>query len=181
MSDNIKMSFRLEGAEELTTKLLALESKVHNRIARNAVRESGKVLLKASKDSAKSMVGGKMGRKLASAMSLRKQKKRLPKFVYAMNILFSTSGRGEGLRYHAKGAHTNVDFEYVDKHGSKRRKIGATEGVSFIPSAIEYGHGANKDKAAIPFMRTAFKRTAAEVTAKLGKALRDGIEQEGRK
>jgi len=158
MSDNIKMSFRLEGAEELKAKLLALDAKVHKKIARDAVRESGKVLLKASKDSAKSMVGGKMGRKLASAMSLRKQRKRLPKFIQVMNILFRTAGKGEGLVYESK----------------KGRR-------TFIPAAIEYGHGANKDKAAIPFMRTAFKRTAAEVTAKLGKALRDGIEQEGRK
>jgi len=158
VSDNIKMSFRLEGAEELKAKLLALDAKVHNKIARDAVRASGKILLKASKESAKSMVGGKMGRTLAGAMSLRKQRKRLPRFVQAMNILFRTASKGEGLAYESK----------------KGRR-------TFIPAAIEYGHGANKDKAAIPFMRTAFKRTAAEVTAKLGKALRDGIEQEGRK
>jgi len=176
MADNIKMSFRLEGAEELTTKLLALESKVHNRIARNAVRESGKVFLKASKDSAKSMVGGKMGRKLASAMSLRKQKKRLPKFVHAMNVLFNTSGRGEGLVYYRRGAQVALNYD-----ASGKRKYGKETGRTFIPAAIELGHGASKDKAAIPFMRTAFKRTAAEVIARLSKALRDGIEQEGRK
>jgi len=158
MADNIKMSFRLEGAEQLKQRLSALEGKVHNKITRDAVRASGKVLLKASKNSAKSMVGGKMGRKLAGAMSLRKQKRRLPRFVQIMNILFRTAGKGGGL-----------------VHDSKKGRR------TFIPAAIEYGHGANKDKAAIPFMRTAFKRTAAEVTAKLGKALRDGIEQEGRK
>jgi hypothetical protein len=153
-TENIKLSLQLEGGRELQLKLDALSAKVHTRIVREAVRDAMQVNLTAAKASAQSLVGGEMGALLAHRLAIRKQKKTLPRFVYAMVCLFKGS-----------------DVIYISKSGKR----------TFIPAAIEYGHGKSKARSAIPFMRQAFASSVSSMIRMLSARLGRGIEEEARK
>jgi hypothetical protein len=153
-TDSIKMSLQLEGGRELQLKLDALNTKVHQKIVRTAVRDAMQIDLNASKANARGLVGGQMGALLARRLAVRKQKKALPRFVYAMVCLFKGS-----------------DLIYISKKGRR----------SFLPAAIEFGHGRSKAWSAIPFMRQAFASSVSSMIRKLAESLGRGIEQEARK
>lgn len=169
MSYGIKIDMQMIGGDQLLNRLSALDTKTHNKIVRQAVREAGRPVLRAAKANAKSMVGGQMGKELARHMVLRKQKKRLPRFVFAMNILFRIRSMVDPLLYYP------LRRARVRKSGKKVLP------KSFLPAAIEYGHGANKEKASIPFIRTAFKQTKTEAYKIMERALKRDIEAEGHK
>jgi hypothetical protein len=153
--DTIKYRLTLEGGRELQLKLDALAVKVHTKVVREAVRDAMQIDLKASKAAARGLVGGSMGAKLAASLSIRKQKKSLPRFVYAMVCLFR------------KGS----DLVYISKKGRR----------TFIPAAIEFGHGRSKSKSAIPFMRQAFAGCKDAMLTTLATSLGRKIEEEARK
>jgi hypothetical protein len=144
MADFIKM--QTKGFEIFDDQLQALETKVAKGIVRKAVRGGAKATLKKVKSNAQSMVGGNMGNLLAK---------------HAKIIVFGHQRRGSygvqiGMKPRVpefdswrKGSSTSVDF-------SKGGKIGKTTGKSYIPAAIEYGHGNARP---IPFIRSAWDAT----------------------
>lgn len=154
-NETLKFSFQLQGANELRLKLNTLNDKVHSRIARESVRSAMQMYLTQAKGAAVGMVGGRMGRRLAGQLMIRKQRKRLPKFVYAMVCGF----RDVGLLIHTS---------------KKQRK-------TFIPAAIEFGHGRNPAGSAIPYMRRTFERMRAGMISTLSAVLGRRIEEEARK
>ncbi len=153
----------LEGFEGLDKKLISLEKKVAKKIVRKATRESAKIPLKQVKANAKSMVGGKMGALLAK---------------YAKIIVFKHQRKGSyGVQI---GMKPNVpQFDYWPVGASSNLTNRKSSGKkSYIPAAIEYGHGNARP---IPFIRSAWAATKAKAVKKMGSKLREGIEREAKR
>lgn len=151
----ITSSIKLEGAKQLERKLLSLEKKVGKKIVRKAVRDSHKIMLSEAKSRAATIVGGAMGRLLASNLVLRATR-RQRRGSYEMQV--RTKSESEGAP---------TEFVHITKDGKQH----------YIPAAIEFGHGSNKEQAARPFMRQAADATRGQVLAKFIEQLRRGIEQ----
>lgn len=178
----MRIGFVIEGAAELDRNLATLGSRIERSVIRRAVREAQQPMLKAAQANARALHRGSGGlfaageddlsmsellarniviaapkRQIRHSYSLHVQMRRdVPEFVHA-----------------AKGARSIVGF---NRDGSVRR--GRTIGVTYIPAAIEYGHGSSKEKAARPFMRPAADSTRNEVMARLARELGNGILRE---
>lgn len=154
-------SVQIEGGKLLERKLLALERKVAKKIVRSAVRKGAKVVLRATKANAKSMVGGSVGSLISKNTAVR---------------VFKKQRRGQ-FGVGIKQRPGIPQFEHITKSGVRY----------YIPSAIEYGHalpGAGgskqKDIAAIPFMRSAFDSTREAAKQVVINTMRAGIELAGK-
>lgn len=174
----MKVVFVLEGGRELDRKLSNLPNKVAKTVVRQAVRAAQKVALAAVKASTLRLPisarrHGAMRALIAKAWQLRAPKKQV-RGSYALHVQLQSLP--EFISYR-QGAHTKVNFAYRDKHGAVGRKIGAEVGRSWIPAAIEYGHGPDKARAARPFARPAAVRSALAVVRTLIEQLRAGIEK----
>ena len=168
MSDFMKV--QTKGFEVFDAQLQALETKVAKKIVRTAVREGGKNTLKQVKSNAKTMVGGNMGNLLAKNAKL---------------IVFGHQRRGSyGMQIGMKpnvpefdswrmGSRTGVSFSR-GKAGNVLRSTSKTVGKSYIPAAIEYGHGNARP---IPFIRSAWNKTKAKDVQIMGKILRKEIDR----
>lgn len=124
----------VKGAEGLDLAIGKLEGRPGKRIVRAGVRAGAKIVQKASKANALSMVGGKMGALLAAMLKVRAQKRSRTATkagIVGVNVIIDKAG--------------NNVFVYTSKKGKQ----------SYIPYAIEYGHGKAKDEAARPYMRKA--------------------------
>ena len=154
----MKTTIVLEGASQLRVKLDALPEKVQRRAVRESVRSALKLYLNAAKRNARSVVGGKMGALLASTLYL-KASKRTRRAYYGMLALFHTGRQQSG------------GLVWTSKKGKR----------SFIPAAIEYGHGRHKAEAARPFLKPAFEQTKAQMVDTLGRELGAKIEEEAAK
>jgi len=146
----MRVSIVLEGGAELQRKLDGLERKVSRQTIRNAIREAQKVMVEAAKISALTIVGGKMGSLIARSFALRAAKRRMARSSYSMHVLLKA----------------NPEFRY-------RTKVGREH---YIPAAIEYGHGRNREQAARPFMRRASESSRSKVLSRFTEILRQGIE-----
>lgn len=158
---------KLEGAEELDRRLKALEDKVGRSVVRKAVRAGQKVLLAASRVSPLSMVGGKMGQLLSRSIVL-KPPKRQRRQSYSLDVRLK--GASEGAP---------SEFIHENKKTGKDKRGRTFKARHWIPSAIEYGHGRDKNSCAMPFMRTPAAATQRIVLAALTERLRRGIEAVG--
>ena len=153
-------SMTLDGFEGLDKKLNNLEKKVGKKIVRTATREAAKVTLKQVKSNAGTMVGGKMGALLAK---------------FAKVIVFKHQRRGSyGVQI---GMKPNVQqFDYwpvgASSNLSNRKSTGKK---SYIPAAIEHGHGNARP---IPYIRRAWESTKAKAVKVMGISLAEGIERE---
>lgn len=154
----MKTTIVLEGASQLRVKLDALPEKVQRRAVRESVRSALKLYLNAAKRNARSVVGGKMGALLASTLYL-KASKRTRRAYYGMLALFHTGRQQSG------------GLVWTSKKGKR----------SFIPAAIEYGHGRHKAQAAIPFMRQSFDQTKNSMLSTLSSELGSKIEEDATK
>jgi len=150
------MEMKLEGADALERKLTTLPAKVGKKIVRTAVRKAGNVILAAAKSKARQNVTGQMGGLIAKFLVLRNQKKQR-KGSFGMSVFISEKG--------------NPQFVHVTQTGVRH----------YIPSAIEYGHGRNKEQAARPFMRPAFLQNQHKAEKVLLTGLRIDIEAEAAK
>lgn len=153
----MRVSIEIQGAAELDRKLRLLPLKVAQRVVRQAVRNAQKVMLNAVRTltlalpiSAKR--GGAMKALIARAWQIRVPKKGQRPGSYALHVQIAPLP------------------EFV--HASPR-----TGKTTWIPAAIEYGHGADADKAARPFARPAADMTAPLVQAVLAHDLGKGIER----
>jgi len=139
----LKMEVR--GVKELERKLMTMPSIVAKKVVRKSVRKGAKIIHAETKSTALSMVGGEMGRKIASA------------------IVIKTAPRAQqrpGSYSITTQVNPNKSDQFVDVSKSGVR--------NYIPAAIEYGHiKANGGHVpAIAFARTAFgnkERTARQV------------------
>lgn len=106
---------KIEGGEELSAKLQKIQKGLSGEIIFSAIKKALQPTLMQSKQNATSMVGGKMGAWLASALYI-KPFKRKKRGSSGMNVVIHKS--------------YNAAFQYVTKMGLQH----------YIPSAIEYGH-----------------------------------------
>lgn len=149
------ISIQLEGGKELEAKLKTLETKVSRKIVRKAVRAAQKPVITVAKSNALSMVGGNMGGLIAANIILRAVKKQ------------RRGSYGMSLRLKSKSEGAPAEFVHVSKTGRP----------TYIPAAIEYGHGSNKEQCARPFMRSAADSTRTKVISILVQQLKAGIEK----
>lgn len=150
MSDG--MVLKLEGFREFDAKLRRLAPKVAKKIVRQATRAGAKNTLRRVKANAKSMVGGVMGDLIARNAKV---------------FVFKHQRRGSW------GVQIGMDprekrFIYISQSGKR----------SYIPSAIEYGHGNARP---IPYIRKAWDETRKQDVAIMGRELKKGIEREAKR
>lgn len=153
----MKVEFQIQGAMELERLIASMPAKLAKKGIRKAVRAAHQIIYESilRKIQALPDSGLLKRRSLKMAMLLNfriKIPKRQRAGTYAMDAGFDNT-ESAGLVYYAKGAHTPITWNAKDKHGNTVDKIGAEKGRSFVPAALEYGHGSNKEAAARPFMR----------------------------
>jgi len=149
----MKTGFYIEGARELERNLLTLEKRLQKKVIRQAVRAGQKPLLNRAKANAKAISrAGKIGPLLAKNIVIKAPKKQKPG-IYALHVQMRA-----GV----------PEFRHTTKEGKEH----------YIPAAIEYGHGADKESAARPFLRPAADATKGETIRILTKQLRVGILRE---
>lgn len=151
----MRVEFRIDGMERLDRKLKALPQKVAQRVVRRSVRNAQKIALNAVRTMTLALpvskrMGGAMKAAIAKAWQLRVPRRQRAG-SYAMHVLLAS--RPEFF------------------HRSK--KTGRT---SYIPAAIEYGHGPHAEGAARPYARPAADMSAPLVQAVLAHDLGKGIE-----
>ena len=121
--------FDVKGLKRLNKNIDLLEKKVAKKVIKKAVRETGKAtILKAARANAKSILGGDLGKLISKATKLQPNKKQR-KGQYAMMVKPSDK--------------FNDELTHTSKAGR----------VTYIPYAIEYGHGNAKP---IPIFRKAY-------------------------
>lgn len=116
----------LVGIDPLLKKFNRFENKEYKKITRKAIRAGAKIIKKRTKQTAKSMVGGAYGKVLSSFLAVRagtsRKKETIRVFV--------------GFKKKAKIAKKDVTRENALKYTARK----SSGRVTFIPSAIEYGH-----------------------------------------
>lgn len=152
------ISMNITGGRELERKLLNIERKVAKKIVRKAVRVAQKPTLLAAKASAKSMIRPRVGEagELGAMGSL-----------IANNLKIISPKQRRGSYRLSVGIDSKANDIFVD--------ISKTGKRNYIPAAIEYGHGSNKEQCAIPFMRSADRSTKRAKVGMVTKELRRGI------
>lgn len=148
----MRAGFVIQGAKELERNLATLGPRVQKRVVRTAVRAAQGPLLKRAKANAVSNVGGAMGA-LVSKNIVRRAARRQRPGTYAIHVQLRSDV---------------PEFRHTSRSGRE----------TFIPSAIEYGHGMVKEQAARPFMRPAADSTKDEAKRILTRELRTGILRE---
>lgn len=185
----MKISFQISGIDRLDRKFASLPRKVGGTIVRTAVRNAQKIALSACQAAARALphsekklfaVGQddiRMAELMARNMVIAAPRRQV-RGSYSLHVQFK---RGIAQLFHyARGARTLVNFRYRNpRHPEEPEhlRIGRTIGVTFIPTAIEYGHGAGKEKAARPFMRKGAAASQRPVMTKLEKDLGRAIEE----
>jgi len=150
----------LIGGKELEAKLLQLETNVGRKIVRSAVRNAQKSLIPTIKGNLAGISrGGGMAQKISKALTVRAAR-RNPRGTYSVHVTLKSDPT---LVFYPKGSSSNLG---TGKTTGKR---------SYIPAAIEFGHGKNKEQAARPFMRPAADVTVSSRIKILTKEVADGI------
>lgn len=147
----MKVEFQLTGAAELERLIASMPAKLAKKGIRRAVRVAHRIIYESvlAKINALPSSGLLKRRSLKLAMLLNfriKAPKRQQPGTYAMDAGFNNA-ESAGLVHYRHGSATAVSYT------GGERKIGKETGRSFIPAALEYGHGSNKESAARPFMR----------------------------
>ena len=143
----------LEGGGILERKLRNIEAKVAKKVVRRAVRVAQKITLAAAKSNT-GMIGGFTGGEIKQNLKIVAPKQRRGQFRLQVGI----------------SSKANEQFVVISKAGNR----------NYIPAAIEYGHGSNKEGSAIPFMRKANDSTERAKVAIVSKELQTGILQAAR-
>ena len=112
-----QVSAKLIGAEKLEKTLLALEKKESVKAVNAGLRAGGKIFQNAVKASARSKVGGELGKDIARAIIVRAKKKKR-KGEKAIGVQISSK--------------FNDKFVEISKGGNR----------NYTPNAVEFGHAA---------------------------------------
>lgn len=139
----------LAGAQELERKLKNLPTKVAKKAVRQAVRAGGKPTLAQAKANASALVGGTMGGLIAANLVLRAQR-RQRRGSYGVNVMMRPK--------------RDELFVHTSKAGRR----------TYIPAAIEYGHGSARP---ISFMRTGWDITKMQAKRIVEQTLWSGIQK----
>ena len=149
----MRISLQIQGAAELERMLQTLPDRVDRKVIRQAVRSAQKVVRTAEQASARSMVGGEMGDRIARSLQVRAPQ-RQQRGRYSLHVQLARDEEG---------------FVHVTKAGRRE----------YIPAAIEYGHMAGTTYVpAIPFGRTAAEQATASAMVTFTDALRTGLLRE---
>lgn len=164
------ISVELKGAKELEKKLLQLETKVGRKIVRSAVRNAQKAMIPTVKGYLAGISkGGGMVQRISKALTVRAQK-RNPKGTYSVHVTIKPDpafvGYSKGSAFSLAESTTKKGKVYHKQVSGKR---------SYVPAAIEFGHGKNKEQAARPFMRPAADVTISKRIKILSKEVAAGI------
>ncbi len=151
----MRITLDIQGAAELDRKLAALPLKVARRVVPKAVRSAQKITLNAMRTMA-----------LALPISIKRAGAMKAAIAAAMQIRVPARQRAGSYALHVRLAN-NPLFFYTSKRTGK---------TSYIPAAIEYGHGASKEEAARPYARPAADMSKPLVEAVLSHDLGKGIE-----
>ena len=161
----------IEGGKEIERRLAGLERKVAQQIVKKAARTAFKPTLAAARANALSLVGGRMGARIAKALKIYTMDRRfLRRGEWGLTIREKSS---EGLLYYTKGSMSSL----VTRRTTGRRY--------HIPTAIEYGHAfpgrggrknAPKDVAPRRFMKPAFDSTKERASRVAANEIKRGIE-----
>ena len=155
-------SMTLQGFEGLDKKLLNLERKVAKKIVSTATREAAKVPLMKVKANALSMIGRSMGKLIAKNAKV---------------IVFKHQRKGSyGVQIGMKPNVPQFDYWPIGSNSNltNRRTTGKK---SYIPAALEYGHGNARP---IPYIRAAWAATKNNAVRKMASELKKGIEREAK-
>lgn len=144
------ISVEVENAPQIEQWLKRIEQKTAKKVVRKAVRAAQRPTLATAKGLAKAMIGGEMGSLISKNIKIISPKQK--RGSYRLNVDVSNKA--------------NDIFIVTSKSGTR----------NYIPAAIEYGHGSNKDQSAIPFQRTANFRTEKKKVPIFSRTLKQGIE-----
>lgn len=152
----MRIELQIEGLDLLDRKLAGLPGKVAKKVVRSAVRNAQKIALEAIKRSTMRLPVslrrfGTMAGGICGAWYLRVPKRQIPG-SYALHVALAN----------------------LPQFFHKSERTGKT---SYIPAAIEFGHGATKEKAARPFARPAADQSRPRVQAQLEQDLGQGIDR----
>lgn len=154
----MRVTFQLEGVAEFERNLATLARRVQRKIVKQAVTRALKPVQMAARANARNLrrSGTKRFRGLSSLLAKHiviKPAQRQPPGTFSAHVMMRP---GVPEFFHAA----------------------QTVGVSYIPAAIEYGHGADKDRSARPFLRPAADSRQAETLRVLERELRTGLLRE---
>lgn len=167
----MRVEFQIEGARELERLIASMPAKLAKKGLRRAVRTAHRVIYESIVRRIAALPdSGRLDRrslKLAMLMSFRVRAPRRQKAgTYSMDAVFVDS-EAAGLVYYRQGAHSKVAFNAKDRHGNLVDIRGGEVGRTFVPFALEYGHGSNKAAAARPFMRPGVEAAQTEAARTL--------------
>jgi len=162
-------TFEIQGALQLEKNLQTLPRRVQKRVVKKAVRAGQRPMQAQARANARAIAGrgrasSGMMQKIARAIVIREPREKKPG-VYTLHVQILSESQ-DAARKKSIGVAGFV-------HPSER-----TGKTTYIPAAIEFGHGADKDSAALPFMRPAAYGSQAETMQILERELRAGILRE---
>lgn len=142
--------FRLEGADGLERLIASLPAKMAKKGIRRAVRIAHRIVYDSILQKIQALPSSgllkRRSLKLAMLLNFRiRTPRRQQSGTYAMEAAFENA-ESAGLVHYAQGSHASIA-------GTRAKETGR----SFIPAALEYGHGSSKEAAARPFMRPGFE------------------------
>jgi HK97 gp10 family phage protein len=150
----------LIGGKELESKLAAIEKKVSKKIVRQGVRKAQKALIPSIKMYLAGISkGGGMAEKISKALQVRATRKQ-KRGSYSINVQLKND---PAFIHYPKGASSSLSTKKT------------TGNRSYVPAAIEYGHGQNKEQSARPFMRPAADATVGRRITILVKEINAGL------
>lgn len=162
--------FELEGAAGLDKLFAAFDNAASRKGMRWAVRDAHKVVFDAVRahierlsPSSKISEGPSLRSRMIAALKLR-VRRRNPVGTYAMDVKFVDS-EAHGLVHYPQGASSSL----LTRKTTGRR--------TFIPAALEFGHGSDKASAARPFMAPAVDASQSQCNAVLSKRLREELDR----
>lgn len=163
----MRVGFVIEGAEQLVKNLDTLGQRCAKTAVRQAVRRGRTVMLKQAQANARSLP--EAAQKLFVAGRKGQEDIRISELI-ARNIILASPRRQRAGSYalHVQLRRNVSEFIHTSKKGKQ----------SYIPAAIEYGHGANPQGAARPYMRPAADATEAETKRVIADELRIGVLRE---
>ena len=163
--------FQIDGLDALQRQMETLGPRVAKRVVRTACRAAMKPLhaevkrrIAALPSSGRAGPLGSLKKRMLRALKLRVAKHQ-PRGQYAMDVIF-VDPESAGLVHYPKGAATSLTT----------RKTTGTR--TFIPAALEFGHGSDRQGSARPFFRPAVDTMRPEVQRVLEKELHNGILRE---
>jgi len=148
----MQVGFSIDGLRQIEAQLRTLPVKAQKTVVRQAVRSALKPMLAEAKSKAISVVGGEMGSLLARHIVIAAPKRQ----------------RHGTYSLHVQMRRGVAQFIHTTEAGRPH----------YLPTAIEFGHGADKASAARPFLRPAAHGRENQVRRDFMKEMGNGLLRE---